>query len=215
MVSATLKAEAAASARSAHAGRKRYWILPGLQMRMILWGVAVTALMATVAAWVVLLVVWPSFGSRFVWTSSGPNMDELFRDACMRVFLTTGLLVLIFGVIAFVTGLFVSHKIAGPVYRVRQVARRIAQGQPGQRVVLRRRDYMLDFVDDFNRMLEYLEGRLQRQQAALDKVETHLGELESLAGQSCPSHEDVEACLRDARATLREMNIERIPETAT
>jgi len=145
MVSATLKAEAAASARSAHAGRKRYWILPGLQMRMILWGVAVTALMATVAAWVVLLVVWPSFGSRFVWTSSGPNMDELFRDACMRVFLTTGLLVLIFGVIAFVTGLFVSHKIAGPVYRVRQVARRIAQGQPGQRVVLRRRDYMLDF----------------------------------------------------------------------
>jgi len=50
-----------------------------------------------------------------------------------------------------------SHRLLGPVYRIRKTVQSIADGEPVRPVKLRQRDYLTEFRDDFNRMLETLQ----------------------------------------------------------
>jgi len=49
-----------------------------------------------------------------------------------------------------------SHRFAGPMHRLRNEARRLADGEQIRPVILRERDYWGDLADEFNRVAEQL-----------------------------------------------------------
>ena len=55
---------------------------------------------------------------------------------------------------------FLSHKMAGPVYRFEQVCKAIAKGDFSQRVHLRRGDQFTELQDDFNAMMDKVEEEI-------------------------------------------------------
>lgn len=206
MVSVTAQSSVAIATERRQEARTRYWVMPGLQVRMILWMVLVTATMATIAAWAILLAVWSPLGDRLVMTGNGIAAQALYQEACLRVLLTTGLLIAVFGAIAFVVALSVSHKVAGPLHRLSQVARNVARGRVRERVALRRGDYLHRFAAAFNEMLERVEDCAQRRKRLLARVDTALSDLErsSAEGRLTPdalneSLRDMLQCLRDGR----------------
>ena len=97
--------------------------------------------------------------------ASGPELAELrhlpgLRDTLIAwVTLMTGLSVLF----AVGTGLYFSHKMAGPVYRFKAELKRIEEGKRVREIVLRKGDDFQDVAESLNRALE----RLQRTQSAL------------------------------------------------
>jgi hypothetical protein len=52
-----------------------------------------------------------------------------------------------------------SHRVAGPIYRLRQTIRTIIAGQPVRRVKLRDGDHLTEVAEDVNEMLLTLEER--------------------------------------------------------
>lgn len=64
-------------------------------------------------------------------------------------------------VMAFV-GIFFSHKVAGPVYRIKTDLRQIIEGRKGVRITLRKHDQMKDLADSINQLIEELERERQR-----------------------------------------------------
>ena len=182
--------------------RRRYWVLPKLQMRMIMWLVLVTSLLATIAAWVVLMAVWTPLGAHLVIAEPDVNVEKLFADACIRVFATTGLMVLVFAVIAYMVGLVVSHRIAGPLYRLSQAARRITHGQIPQHVSLRQGDYIKDFAEDFNEMTKALDYRMRSQEHALKELRIQLDTLERKRHEGELSPEELGTELRGALRSI-------------
>jgi uncharacterized membrane protein len=52
-----------------------------------------------------------------------------------------------------------SHKLVGPLVRFRKTVQEIADGQPVRPIKLREGDYLIEFRDDFNKMLEELQKR--------------------------------------------------------
>jgi methyl-accepting chemotaxis protein len=61
--------------------------------------------------------------------------------------------------IALFCALFYTHRIVGPVYRVRQVLREAAEGRlPAGIVTLRRRDFFKDLAADLNRCMATMKG---------------------------------------------------------
>lgn len=54
----------------------------------------------------------------------------------------------------------VSHKMAGPVYRFEQTCRAIAKGDFSQRVHLRKGDRLTELQDEFNKMMDVVENRI-------------------------------------------------------
>lgn len=50
-----------------------------------------------------------------------------------------------------------SHRLLGPLYRFRKTVQSIADGESVRPIKLRKADYLGEFRDDFNRMLESLQ----------------------------------------------------------
>jgi methyl-accepting chemotaxis protein len=164
----------------AHTGRTRFWIVPKLQLRMILWMVLVTSILATVAAWAILLTVWSPLGAEWLFLGDGTDADALFADASIRIFTTTGLLLVVFGAIAFMVGIVISHRVAGPLYRMGILARKVTDGALSERLHIREKDYVHHVLPDFNAMLETVEERILGYEATLAKVDEHLGAVTSV-----------------------------------
>ena len=52
-----------------------------------------------------------------------------------------------------------SNRFAGPIYRLRQTIRSIAQGDPPPRLKFRDFDFWQGLAQDFNQMVDHLSGR--------------------------------------------------------
>jgi len=52
-----------------------------------------------------------------------------------------------------------THRLVGPVVRFRQTVRDVAAGEPVRPIKLRENDYLTEFRDDFNAMLDALQRR--------------------------------------------------------
>ena len=107
---AMVESRALPAAEPTHGRRRPYWVLPKMQRRLILWLVVVSSVVAAGAVLVVLLAIWSPLANRFVWAGQGTEVENLFWETCMRVLLTTGVLIAIFAVVAFVIGFVVSHR---------------------------------------------------------------------------------------------------------
>ena len=57
---------------------------------------------------------------------------------------------------------FVSHKMAGPVYRFEQTCKEIAKGDFSQRVHLRKGDQFTELQDAFNTMMDVVEKNIKK-----------------------------------------------------
>ncbi len=61
-------------------------------------------------------------------------------------------------VIIAVIGVFYSHRIAGPIYRIEKDLARILDGEKGVRIQTRKRDIMKSLVDKINRLADLYES---------------------------------------------------------
>jgi len=72
----------------------------------------------------------------------------------------------------------VSHRIAGPLYRFRQVLRSISAGDLSMHVKIRPRDYLNKEAEEFNRMIIAVRERLERIRDGQLKTQAQIGSLE-------------------------------------
>jgi methyl-accepting chemotaxis protein len=75
----------------------------------------------------------------------------------LMVFLTA--LVVFQGLIFIYDAIRFSHRVVGPLYRLRKAIRAIADGEEIELVTLRQGDFLQELKDDFNAMVEALEER--------------------------------------------------------
>ncbi|HEX6961936.1 MAG TPA: hypothetical protein VF175_08730 [Lacipirellula sp.] len=54
-----------------------------------------------------------------------------------------------------------SHRFAGPIYRLRNVIRSMAEGEPYKPVTFREKDFWQGLAEDFNQMVERISGKEQ------------------------------------------------------
>jgi methyl-accepting chemotaxis protein len=66
--------------------------------------------------------------------------------------------------------LFVSHKIAGPLYRFGKTIESIGEGNLQERIHLREKDQLKDFAEQVNNMTENLSRRVERIEAEISRL---------------------------------------------
>lgn len=74
---------------------------------------------------------------------------------------TVAIVVVIVGLATIAVTLFVSHKIAGPLYRFKQVLKTLAQGDFSSDFRIRHLDQLQDVADVFNNMIARLRAELK------------------------------------------------------
>jgi len=79
--------------------------------------------------------------------------------------------------IIFIVCIFQSHKIAGPVYKLRKSLKSIRDGAPLDKIYFRKGDNFIELADDYNQTLDYLQENRNKDFAYLSEVSSFINNL--------------------------------------
>ena len=82
-----------------------------------------------------------------------------------------------FCLFVFITGIFQSHKIAGPIYKVRLMLKEIIQGSVPQSIKFRDGDHFPELAEDLTSALQALHEKKNQDYLFLEDVEKYLEEI--------------------------------------
>jgi methyl-accepting chemotaxis protein len=138
--------------------RRRRLLIGGLQYRLL--AINIVSFLLTLAVFVAAL-----FGPLILELNFG-TLTPFEERALANQFLALHSLawppLILMFVLLVLSSIVISHRIAGPLYRFRQVFKAIAGGDLSVRVHLRRRDYLKREAASCNTMIASLKERLQR-----------------------------------------------------
>lgn len=113
-------------------------------------------------SWILALAfIYPSIVffifERLAESITHPRLEEvslLIQEQNEIIFSRTILLYICFGVLTFLLSLFVSHKIAGPLYKLNNAMNAVTEGSQDQKIFFRNSDYFKELAESFNQMLD-------------------------------------------------------------
>ncbi|MDY6842810.1 MAG: hypothetical protein SVW57_01775 [Thermodesulfobacteriota bacterium] len=157
-----------------------------------------------------LLVVGILISTGLLFLFSQSSLTSSFQNSKL-VIENTGLAILpsvvytnliIFALLSMVTvllTLFISHKIAGPMFRFEKELKEIAQGNLTQKILLRKKDQINEIADCLNNMTESLREKVFRIRTEVEGI------LESASHHNVPQdlieklnhlHQDIESSFK-------------------
>ena len=138
---------------------------------------------------------------------------KFINSGLMKNYLfTQGAVIALVGLFVILFTLIMSHRIAGPLYRIELTLKDACQGRLNQRIHLREKDEMINLAEQVNGMVLGLNSKLTNIKTKHQLLERDMGLLlerfESLSAEDCLVH------ARDLLATSKEL-LERIEEIKT
>ena len=131
--------------------RSQLVILPAMQRRLVLHAVRWPLLVLLAAA---ILV---GIGCQIVVVQAAEA--EVALPGLLWLAMAAGGFLFVAVAVILSQALVLSHRIAGPVYRLIDAMERVCQGEMGVRVKLREKDFLPEAADKFNELLAALERR--------------------------------------------------------
>ncbi len=181
--------------------RHTYIIKTGLQLRYM--GI-LTACMLTVAmsvGWIIYHTSWKQI----------INTPDLSVDKLYLIFenVNNQLLWWILGFVAIigVISIFVSHKIAGPVYRLEESTKLIASGDLTHRVHLRQGDELGDLQDAFNEMTESLSKMVYKDREVIERLAKTGDNLRKKVDEENITKESLEEITYELNSIIEELKL--------
>lgn len=104
-----------------------------------------------------------------------PLLEKLQQGLLVKFILYSGIIAIV--------SLFISNRIAGPVYRFEQSALVVGSGDLTHRVRLRRGDEFMELQDEFNDMVARLQGKALQDRNLVERLSQRLSRL----AQDAPS----------------------------
>ncbi len=127
--------------------RRHYLVNSKVQIGIALRFFICLLVVAALSGWAVYYAVWQAVLTEF----HGVNISKMYHAVSMRlVFYGLGT-----ACILSVLSIFVSHKIAGPIYKIRlMLDHSVESGKKPEEIRLRRGDAFKDFAESLNRFVK-------------------------------------------------------------
>lgn len=133
--------------------RRRYIVSKKFQLRYVKLILLVVFLTAFVTGFSIYYNSWVLLGEKLATVYPQGRLVALFNTVNIR--LAFNLLIVI--ILCTAIGILTSHKIAGPLYRIKLFLGRMIEGDYSGRLRLRKNDELHDLAEIINRLAEKLE----------------------------------------------------------
>lgn len=170
---------------------RNYLLVPGFQLKYTGAVVLVTILVtALVGAWLGYKAYLYSHEMTQMMVMQG-GADGEFHDLLVeeaaaadldvmtQIIVGILILVVVLAVSLGITGIFITHRVVGPVYKLKLLFKKVARGNLNIRVGFRKGDELTDLGDAFRDMLYSLRDRRRED---LGEIDSMLGELSAVDG---------------------------------
>jgi len=156
--------------------RKRYFIKPGFQSRLTAIFILIVIIVANIVGALVYGISIEKLESKLVVESKLPIDTSQLGQALLPGVVAAELVSIL--LVAFIC-IFVTHTIAGPVYRMERVARNIGEGDLTNFIKLRPKDELKDLADAMNDMTMGLRNKVTTLRESSDRLISALDKAKS------------------------------------
>lgn len=184
--------------------RTHYLIAAKFQLRYVGLILMLVFLTGILCSYVVYYTMMLSMGDKLANIYPQGRLIAIVNMVNIRIFLS---MLLIAPIVATI-GMFASHKIAGPVYRIEKFLDSMAKGDYSTMLMLRRNDELIGLANAINRVLESVKGTVKGEKASLEKVAISLDKLKVIAESKPINHNLLEDTLDKLSSDLQEINRE-------
>ena len=133
--------------------RRRILVEPQFQMRVALWGSMLAVIEVLIGSVAVMAVALTS-----IWVPAGDHATLFYKFVMViAVFI---LLIIVFNIFI---AIYLSHRVAGPLYRLKQSMQQVGAGDLSILIKFRATDELQDLKDEFNEMVNNLRERVKIQ----------------------------------------------------
>nr|MBC8359943.1 methyl-accepting chemotaxis protein [Candidatus Desulfatibia profunda] len=115
------------------------------------------------------------------------------------------LLILATSIVAAVVMIFISHKIAGPLFHIKQALAEVAKGNLTTRVHLRKKDQCKSLADAINEVTTTLDGTIGNIKTQSAEISCLIDEMLATAASNPPLHQEIEHPLQELRKKITEL----------
>ena len=137
---------------------------------------------------------------------NGPALTQLEKNR-QDLLMLLMLMQVVFVSITFIISIFMSHRIAGPLYKLSRFFREARDGNLEQKISFRKKDYFQELVGEYNDMMESIRNRIKKNgdaiQQAVPLLENALQKASSGSGGSGESKSDLESALTVLKNSLK------------
>ncbi len=138
--------------------------------------IALFMVASAAVAWVIHQTIRDAaFGGAFTFGKINPS--EILYDVSYSIIIRVTLVLILMVIIIGDYGVVFLHRVAGPVYRLRQVLLRVNRGEMPQDVKLREGDFFHDMAHDVNIILK----RLRSEQDKISELKIKLNDFQKSA----------------------------------
>ena len=132
-----------------HVVRKQYLIKKGFQLRFMIIIIAAMLLIALVTSWSIYSAVMQTLMNQF----HGENLALIKHAITYRLFIRSLLLIFAIAVLS----IFISHRMAGPVYKFENTLKALVRGEKVREIGLRKRDEFYDLAMAINSLIKSMK----------------------------------------------------------
>lgn len=158
--------------------RRTVFIKRGFQMRFIYWVIGLLAVCCLCSAAVLYPLISSELSSGL--TSGHLDVGGIKGNLLLAILVGNGLAIIVAALAAIVVVLYISHKIAGPLYRFEGICKEIGSGNLNVSTGLRSMDQLEGLSEAFGEMLNQLRNRRNDQHT---RIETARRELSALPNE--------------------------------
>ena len=155
--------------------RKHYFIAPAFQLRYIRTVLLIVFGVGVLSAYTVYYQSMILFGEKLANVYPQGRLVSIVKSINMQILLSllliTPLMVLI--------GMFLSHRIAGPIYRMEKFLTGVSQGDLTTHLTLRPKDELKPLAEGINTVVDSLRSSVAVEKKILDNLRTELSNLEA------------------------------------
>lgn len=153
--------------------RKQYLVAKKFQLKYVGIILLLMFLTATLCSYVVYYTSMMLMGEKLANVYPQGRLIHIVNLVNFRILLSVILVTPLVAVI----GIFLSHRIAGPIYRIEKFLANMAEGDLSSRIFLRQGDELIVVANSINKLADSLESTVRNQKAQLGTISKELDQL--------------------------------------
>jgi methyl-accepting chemotaxis protein len=190
--------------------RKQYFVAKKFQLKYIGLILMLVFLTGILCSYVVYYTSMLLLGDKLANVYPQGRLISIVNMVNVRILLS---LVLVTPLVVII-GLYASHRIAGPIYRIEKFLTAMAAGDLSQPLTLRKNDELLSLADGINRLSDSMKAIIKRERDHLAGSAVSLDAVRRAAASKHPDHAALENAVENlaldidkARAELEKFKV--------
>lgn len=184
--------------------RKQYFVARKFQLKYIGLILLLVALTGLMCSYVIYYTMMLTLGDKLANVYPQGRLISIVNMVNWRILLS----IVLVAPLVIAIGVFASHKIAGPVFRIEKFLGAMSEGNFSEPIVLRRNDELISLANGINKVVDSMKVTIKKERSHLASITSSMENLRKIAETKPINHSALDRTLDKLNEEVSTLNRE-------